>query len=87
MRKTQTWYGNAFDARREYTCDTVVGLDQKKQYLSSSHTFGKRFGCFMKGAPIRMGMIWRQNEALPSAMVLAMCMQAEKDWRSTQSTW
>jgi hypothetical protein len=41
MRKTQMWYGNAFDARREYTCDTVVGLDQKKQYLSSSHTFGK----------------------------------------------
>ena len=35
MRKTQTWYGNAFDAGREYTCDTVVGLDQKKQYLSS----------------------------------------------------
>ena len=41
MRKTQTWYGNAFDAGREYTCDTVVELDQKKQYLSSSHTFGK----------------------------------------------
>ena len=27
MRKTQTWYGNAFDAGREYTCDTVMGLD------------------------------------------------------------
>jgi hypothetical protein len=27
MRKTQMWYGNAFDAGREYTCDTVVGLD------------------------------------------------------------
>ncbi len=53
MRKTQTWYGNAFDAGKEYPCDTVVGLDQKKQYLSSSHTFGKRFSRFMKGARLR----------------------------------
>jgi len=29
--------------------DTMVGLDQKKQYLSSSHTFGKWFSRFMKG--------------------------------------
>ncbi len=41
----------------------------------------------MKGARLRMGMIWRQNEALTSAMVLTMCTQAERDWRSTQSTW
>jgi hypothetical protein len=79
MRKTQMWYGNVFDAGREYTYDIVVGLDQKKQYLPSSHTFGKWFGHFMKGARLRMGMIWRQNEALTSAMVLAMCMQAKRD--------
>jgi hypothetical protein len=41
----------------------------------------------MKGAQLRMGMIWRQNEALTSPMVLAMCVQAERYWRSTQSTW
>jgi hypothetical protein len=29
MRKTPAWYGNAFDAGSEYTCDTVVGLEQK----------------------------------------------------------
>ena len=49
MRKTPTWYRNALDAGSEYTCDTVVGLDQKKQYLSSSHTFGKWFSRFMRG--------------------------------------
>jgi hypothetical protein len=85
MRKTQTWYGNAFDAGREYACDTVVGLDQKKQYLSHSHTFGKWFSRFMRGARLRMGMIRRQNEALTSAMVLAMCRRAEADWRTAQS--
>jgi hypothetical protein len=33
-----------------------------------------------------MGMIRMQNEALTSAMVLAMCRRAELDWRSAQST-
>jgi hypothetical protein len=41
MWKTPTWYGNAHNAGSKYTCNTVVGLDQKKQYLSSSHAFGK----------------------------------------------
>jgi hypothetical protein len=77
MQKTQMWYGNAFDAGREYTCDTLVGLDQKKQYLSSSHTCRKWFGHFMKGARLRMGMIRRQNEALTSAMILAICISGK----------
>jgi hypothetical protein len=41
MQKMQTWYGNAFDAGLGYTCNMVIGLDQKKQYLSSSKTFGR----------------------------------------------
>lgn len=80
MRKTQTWFGNAFDAGTRYTCDTVLGLDQKKQYISSSHTFGKWFSRFMKGARLRMGMVRRQNEALTSKLVLEMCRAAESDW-------
>ena len=85
MRKTPTWYGNAFDAGSEYTCDTVVGLDQKKQYLSSSHTFGKWFSRFMRGARLRMGMVRRQNEALTSELVLRMCSVAEGEWRAAQN--
>ncbi len=79
------WYGNAFDASSEYTCDTVVGLDQKKQYLSSSHTFGKWFSCFMRGVHLRMGMVRRQNEALTSELVLRMCNVAEGEWRAAQN--
>ena len=78
MRMTQTWYGNVFDARREYTCDTVViGLDQKKQYLSSSHTFGMWFSRFMMGVHLRMGMVQRQNEALTLELILPMFCVAE----------
>ena len=36
MRKTQTWFGNAFDAGVSYSCNTVVGLDQRKQYVSTA---------------------------------------------------
>ena len=64
IRKTQTWYANAYDAGKKFSCETVVGLDQKKQYVSMGHTFGKWFSCFMQGARLRMGMVRRQNEAL-----------------------
>jgi hypothetical protein len=63
----------------------VVGLDQKKQYLSSSHTFGKWFSRFMRGARLRMGMVRRQNEALTSELVLRMCSVAEGEWRAAQN--
>ena len=43
IRKTQTWYANAYDAGENYSSETVVGLDQKKRYLSTGHTFGKWF--------------------------------------------
>ena len=31
IQKTQTWYANAYDAGENFSCETVVGLDQKKQ--------------------------------------------------------
>ncbi len=82
MRKTRTWLNNAHDAGREYTCETVVGLDHAKQYISSGHTSGKWFGRFMKGARMRMGMIHRQNEALTSSLAIAICAEAEAHWHS-----
>jgi hypothetical protein len=57
MRKMRTWISNAHDAGQEYSCEAVVGLDRAKQYVTSSHTFGKWYGCFMRGARLRMGMI------------------------------
>jgi hypothetical protein len=49
IRKTQTWYANAYDAGENFSCETVVGLDQKKQYMSTGHTFRKWFARFMRG--------------------------------------
>ncbi len=80
IRKTQTWYANAYDAGENYSCETVVGLDQKKQYGSTGHTFGKWFARFMRGVRLCMGMVCRrrQNEALTSKLALGVCAEAEK---------
>ena len=80
IRKTQTWYANAYDAGENFSCETVVGLDQKKQYVSTGHTFGKWFSRFMRGARLRMGMVRRQNEALTSNLVMGICAEADKLW-------
>ena len=80
IRKTQTWYANAYDAGENFSCETVVGLDQKKQYVSTGHTFGKWFSRFMRGARLCMGMVRRQNEALTSNLVMGICAEADKLW-------
>jgi len=85
MRRTQTWYGNAHDVGSGYSCQTVVGLDQKKQYLSTSHTFGRWFSQFMRGARLRMGMVRRQNKALTSLLLLGVCAAGEEAWRQSPS--
>jgi hypothetical protein len=60
-----------------------VGLDRAKQYVTSSHTFGKWYGRFMTGARLRMEMIRKQNEALTSLLALAVCEVAESKWHSS----
>jgi hypothetical protein len=85
IRKTQTWYGNAYNAGKKFSCETVVGLDQKKQYVSTSHTFGKWFARFMRGARLQMGMVGRQNEALTSKLALGVCAEAERIWEMARS--
>ncbi len=80
IQKTQTWYANAYDAGENFSCKTVIGLDQKKQYVSMGHTLGKWFSCFMRGTHLRMGMVQRQNEALSSKLVIGICAKAENLW-------
>ena len=53
-----------------------------KQYVTTGHTSGKCFGHFVKGSRMRMGMIRRQNEALTSALAMAVCAEAETRWHS-----
>jgi hypothetical protein len=63
----------------------VVGLDQKKQYVSTGHTFRKWFARCMRGARLRMGVVRRQNKALTSMLVLGVCAEAERVWVQARS--
>jgi hypothetical protein len=85
IQKTQMWYANAYNAGENFFCETVVGLDRKKQYVSTGHTFGKWFARFTRGAHLRMGMVRRQNEALTLKLVLGICGEAERIWASACS--
>ena len=85
IQKTQTWYANAYDAGENFSCKTVVGLDQKKQYVSTGHTFGKWFLHFMWGAHLHMGVVGRQNEALSSKLVIGICAEAENLWTQART--
>ncbi len=80
IRKTQTWYANTYNAGENVSWETVVGLDQKKQYVSTGHTFGKWFAQFMRGARLRLGVVRRLNEALMSKLVLGVCAEAKRVW-------
>jgi hypothetical protein len=86
IRKTQTWYANAYDVGENFSCETVVGLDQKKQYVSTGHIFGKWFSRVMRGARLRMGMVRRQNEALSSRLVIGICAEADNFGRERAQT-
>jgi hypothetical protein len=85
MRKTRIWLSNAHDAGREYLCETVLGFDNAKQYVTSGKTDGKWFKRFMRGARLRMGMVRKQNEALTSELALAVCRKAEQIWGLTST--
>ena len=80
MRKTRTWLSNAHDAGREYSCESVLGFDNAKQYITNGKTDGRWFDRVMRGARLRMGMVRRQNEALTSVLALAVCHEAELIW-------
>ena len=85
MRKTQTWYGNAYDAGTAYVDESVLGREDKKQFISDSPTGGRWFSRFMRGNKLRMGVERRQNEAMVADILLALEVEADKRWRASTS--
>jgi len=89
MRKTPTWYANAFGAGSDYNTGSTLAKDEKKLFVTQCPTSGWWFSRFMRGAKLRMGVVRRQNEALTIKVVLALCEIAEEDWKGSQdeSEW
>ena len=83
MRKTPTWYSNAYGASLGYNAGSVMAQDQRKLFSTECPTDGKWFNRFMRGAKLRMGVTRRQQEALTANMVMAVIYVAEGDWQQT----
>ncbi len=82
IQKTQMWCTNAYNAWEKFFCETIVRMDQKKQYVSMGHTLGKWFTRFMRGARFLMGMVHRWNKALTLMLVIGICGKVERVWGS-----
>ena len=81
MRRTPTWYANAYGAGENSTKESIFSSDMKKLYATEAPTASKWFPRFMLGAKRRMGVTCRQNEALTVPQLLAMLEVAEGDWQ------
>lgn len=84
MRKTPTWYSNAFEAGEGFMGGSVYAKDEKKLYTTQCPSASRWFGRFMLGAKRRMGIIRRQNEALTVPQLLALLALAEEDWQKSK---
>ena len=85
MRKTPTWWTNAFEAGEEYGEGAIYSSNDKKVYESTAPTASRWFARFMLGAKRRMGVVRKQDEALTVEQLLAVCEIAEDDWRKSKS--
>ena len=86
MRKTPTWYSNAYEAGEGYGTEAIYSNNDKKVYASSAPTASRWFPRFMLGTKRRMGVCRKQNEAITVNQVMAVCEIAERDWSLSQSS-
>jgi hypothetical protein len=82
MRKTPTWFANAYHAGTAYQSNSLYAKDDRKLHATSCPTAGEWFVRFKHGARLRMGEVRRQNEALSSQMVLAILREVDQEWLS-----
>jgi hypothetical protein len=72
VRKTHSWFTNAYMAGREYTAAALFARDEKRVHVTTSPTSGEWFSRFKRGMRLRMGEIQIQNNAFTSEIILAL---------------
>ena len=80
MRKTPTWYGHMHRGGSAYNTETLYAQDKGRVQSSTCPTDGEWFTRFKLGAKLRMGQIWKQNEALMPDIIHALDHVAEEEW-------
>jgi hypothetical protein len=86
VRKTATWYMNAYTAITEEDDGTLFAADDKTMFASSSPTRSKWFQRFQLGMKRRMGVTRKQDEAINSEQILALLETGEFYWKMAADT-
>ena len=85
MRKSRTWYFNAFEAGVVGDKSALFIGSDRKVYTSTSPTSTPWFSRFLLGAKRRMGVHREQNEALSAEQLTAVLNMCERDWAKSRS--
>ena len=85
MRKTPTWFRNAYEAGSNYIVDTLYAQDEKKVHSTNCVVAGEWFVRFKLGSKLRMGQIRKQNEAFTPAIIHALDKVAQDAWTNSAS--
>lgn len=72
VRRTPTWWANAYHAGSRYNKTTMFAKDERKVTATEAVTSGEWFGRFKRGLKLRTGQIVRKNAPFTSEIVLAL---------------
>eukprot|EP00956_Cyclotella_meneghiniana_P037677 scaffold142780_cov38-Cyclotella_meneghiniana.AAC.1 len=80
VRKTRSWYSNAYRAGAGYQRDTIYSRGSNFVVATTSPTDGPWFTNFMKGLKLRQGEVVMQDHPFTSPIVLALDKVCELYW-------
>lgn len=86
MRKTKSWWRNAYEAGARYLPKAFTAGVMPKAVESLSPTFGTWYARFKQGCRTRMGLVRIQNEPITSKIVHALDEIASEEWRDPNTT-
>ena len=80
MRRTPTWWNNAYTAGTQYNRGAMFAKDERKVSVTTSPVMGEWFTRFKRGAKLRMGEIRKQNNPFTSKLILALDAVCQSQW-------
>ena len=80
IRKTRSWYSNAYKAGAGYQNNTVYSRTGQSMIATTCPTDGPWFTNFMRGLKLRQGEITKQDHPFTSPIILALDQVCELHW-------
>eukprot|EP00956_Cyclotella_meneghiniana_P029333 scaffold70717_cov42-Cyclotella_meneghiniana.AAC.1 len=81
VRRTRSWWNNAYNAGAGYLTDSIFTSGEKKVVETTSPLSGEWYTRFIRGVRLRTGEIRKQDLPFTSKIVLALDKICEIKWR------